>query len=72
MEKKTLHVLMHQNVGQMSLEDAEKNIKRLNKQFPGTNWRTDDSNFLFVEDETDDEMINPTPLTPGNVWVVSI
>lgn len=65
---KTLRTLMTDNVGQMKESLADEDIKRLKNQ-DGRDWRKDYSDFMYVEDESDDDMINPCALSDGCVWV---
>ena len=69
---KTLYTTMTDNNGQMSLNEAAKDIKRMQKQIPGSVWEMDFSDFMYVEDESDPDVHNPCMLTPGNCWVVRI
>lgn len=67
--KETLHTTMCNNIGQVRIENAQKEIERLNRQYNTNSWRTDNSPFMFVEDETDDDVHNPCELIEGYVWV---
>lgn len=67
--KETLYTTMCNNIGQVRIENAQKEIERLNRQYNTNSWRTDDSPFMFVEDETDDDVHNPCELIEGYVWV---
>lgn len=67
--KETLYTTMCNNIGQVRIENAQKEIERLNRQYNTNSWRTDNSPFMFVEDETDDDVHNPCELIEGYVWV---
>ena len=67
--KETLYTTMCNNIGQVRIENAQKEIERLNRQYNTNSWRTDGSPFMFVEDETDDDVHNPCELIEGYVWV---
>lgn len=62
----TLYTDMFSNIGQVPQKDAQKEIDRLNAQFPNTSWRTDDSKFMYVQDEPHH---NPCERIDGFVWV---
>lgn len=66
--KTTLYTEMSNNIGQVREEQAQEEINRLTKQ-DGKKWRKDYSDFMFVEDETDDEMNNPCERNEGYVWI---
>lgn len=68
-ETSTLYTTMSNNIGQVKKEQAQKEIERLNKQENTKSWRTDESDFMYVEDETDDEVHNPCALMKGYVWI---
>ena len=65
---KTLYTEVSNNIGQVSIEDAQKEIERLNKQ-SNKKWRVDTSTYMFVWDETDDDVCNPCELSEGYVWI---
>lgn len=67
--KKILYTTMSNNIGQVKIENAQKEIDRLNKQKNTDSWRTDDSPFIFVKDETDDDVNNPCERIEGFVWI---
>lgn len=67
--KETLYTTIYNNIGQVRIENAQKEIERLNRQYNINSWRTDNSPFMFVEDETDDDVHNPCELIEGYVWV---
>lgn len=67
--KETLYTIMCNNIGQVRIENAQKEIDRLNKQENTNSWRMDNSEFMFVEDETDDDVHNPCELIEGYVWI---
>lgn len=67
--KETLYTTIYNNIGQVRIENAQKEIERLNRQYNTNSWRTDNSPFMFVEDETDDDVHNPCELIEGYVWV---
>ncbi len=64
----TLYTTMSNNIGQVRIENAQFQIDRLHKQ-DGGNWRIDTSEFMFVKDETDDNVHNPCELREGYVWI---
>jgi antitoxin component YwqK of YwqJK toxin-antitoxin module len=65
---RTLKTRNTNNIGQVKIEDAESEITRLNSQ-DDKNWRMDDSEFMFVTDETDNNVSNPCKLLDGYVWI---
>lgn len=65
-----LYTMMHKNIGQMPVEDAQAHINRLNERDRANLWRMDFSELLYVLDETDSDIANPCPLSPGYCWVV--
>jgi hypothetical protein len=67
-EKTILYTTMSNNIGQVSEDRAQSEIDRLTKQ-DGRLWRVDYSDFMLVEDETDEDAHNPFEKIPGNVWV---
>lgn len=71
MKGKTLFCFMHENIGQVRKEDAQQEIERLNNMEGQSGWRTDESEFIFVTDETDENVSNPTELSPGFVWITN-
>jgi hypothetical protein len=66
----TYYTSMCNNIGQMKVEHADEEIKRLESQEPGSKWKREYSQFMFVIDETDDEVNNPKELIEGYCWVV--
>lgn len=68
-ETSTLYTTMSNNIGQVKKENAQKEIERLNKQENTNSWRIDESDFMFVEDETDDNVHNPCERREGYVWI---
>lgn len=65
---KTLYTTCSKNIGQVLLSDADAEIQRLNSQSIHK-WRKDDSDFMYIEDETDDNVSNPCELSEGYVWI---
>jgi hypothetical protein len=65
----TLFTTMSNNIGQVSIENAQSEIDRLTKQ-TGRQWRSDNSPYLYVVDEIEDSLLNPCPLSEGSVWIV--
>lgn len=66
-----LFCLMCENIGQVRKEDAQSEIERLNIMEGKGNWRMNESEFMFVIDETDENVSNPTELRPGFVWITN-
>ena len=66
----TLFTTMTNNIGQIKIEDSDNEIKRLEKSFPNTKWRKDFSEFIYVVDESDEDVNNPCELKDGYCWVV--
>ena len=60
---------MFENIGQMTENEADQDIIRMEKQFPDTKWRKDYSDFMLVTNESENEMSNPTKRSEGNVFV---
>lgn len=69
---KTLYTTMFNNIGQMRIEIADNEIKHMESQFPNTKWRKDFSEFIYVEDESDENVSNPCKLKDGYCWVVCV
>jgi hypothetical protein len=72
----TLVAYIGEHVGQVEIKDAESEIDRMNKQQGTTIWHADDSDFLYVPDETGgeddfDAPLNPCPKEQGYVWITS-
>jgi len=68
-ETSTLYTTMSNNIGQFKKENAQEEIERLNKQGNTKSWRIDESDFMFVEDETDEHVHNPCERIEGYVWI---
>ena len=66
---RTLLTTMTDNIGQMTEEQANNEIIRMNRQDNTSLWRKDYSEFMEVIDETDDEMNNPCMKREDYVWV---
>lgn len=64
----TLRVSINENIGQIKKENAQYHIDRMTNM-TGLQWRMDDSEFMYVHDETDVNMFNPCKLQEGYVWV---
>lgn len=65
----TLHTLVSKNVGQVKVEDAKKEIDRLEKQTK-KKWRMDFSEFMEEADDT--EFPYPVELSRGYCWIVQV
>ena len=70
---------VYQNIGQISIENALKEINRLNHQEadrkninPDIVWRIDFSEYIFYTDETDEYVHNPCKLDEGYCWVTCV
>lgn len=70
---------VNEHIGQASIEEALKEINRMNKQEtekeqvnPLTVWRMDFSEYLYCTDETDENVFNPCKLKEGYCWIVSV
>lgn len=57
------------HIGQVSLDQANTEITRLKNQ-TGQNWIADESDYLYVTDEIEEDVLNPCPLSDGFVWIV--
>lgn len=68
-KSKTLTSYMRDNIGQVCIEDADKEVSRLNNQENSTQWRMDSSDFLYCPDETSSLVSNPCRLEKGYVWI---
>jgi hypothetical protein len=64
-----LQLSISDNIGQMSIETADKEIKRLKEQGNG-DYVKDFTPQLYCYDETDDNVYNPCNLSIGNCWVI--
>lgn len=76
---KIIHCECHEHIGQVSIENALKEINRLNRQEaertnpnPNIVWRMDFSEYLYCTDETDENVDNPCQLNDGYCWIVSV
>lgn len=66
----TLYTEVAKNIGQVSIKNAKAEIERMNLQCPSIEWRMDFSEFIYVIDECDDEILNPCPLASGFCWII--
>lgn len=67
----TINRLCHQHIGQVRVENAQQEIRRLNAQ-TSKKWKADFSDYLFCEDETDEHIHNPCRRDKGYCWIVTI
>lgn len=68
--KETIVVSMSQTIGQVKEADAQQEIERMNKQENTTRWRKDYSDYMDVDDETDENVTNPCKRLGGYVFIV--
>ena len=66
-----VYTTVSRNSGQYRIEDADVEIERLNSQETRNGvWEKDFSPNMFVMDESDSNMSNPTQLSEGFCWVI--
>lgn len=66
----TLYIDSINNMGQIKVKKADAEIQRRLKQ-DGTKWVKDFTPFMYVTDETDEDMQNPCTLREGYCWLIS-
>lgn len=69
MKKETLYCSISDNIGQVKIENAESEIKRMKKSGHGI-WVKDITPYIDCYDEWDDDVLNPCPLNDGYCWIV--
>lgn len=67
---KTIYRLSHQHIGQVRIEEASEHLNRLNAQGL-QKWKVDFSDFLYCEDELDEDVNNPIELSDGYCFIVT-
>jgi len=70
MNEDTFYCEMSDNIGQVHIDRADEEIQRMQKQ-TGLIWREDFSKFIYVVDETDEDVNNPCELINNHCWVVT-
>ena len=64
----TVNVNMASQCGQVKLKDADEEIIRLSKN--GQEWVKDFTPQMYITDETEFNMHNPTLLCKGYCWII--
>lgn len=68
-QPETLYIDSINNMGQIKVDKADAEIERRFKQ-DGTKWVKDFTPFMYVTDETDEDMQNPCELSDGYCWLI--
>ena len=72
MKTRKLYCHLSENIGQVKIEEADKEIQRLNAGNENVVWRKDFSEYMEVLDESDPDIQNPCKLSEGYCWVTCV
>lgn len=59
-----------ENIGQVRREQAASEVNRMNELQKTDKWRIDESEEMYVTDETDEDVKNPLSRSKGYVFIV--
>ena len=65
-----VYTTMSDNVGQIKVQEAKEEIRRLESQEPGSKWVVNFCKTMMVIDESDEDMSNSTELSKDHCWII--